>query len=181
MKVEIITPYTKDRESMMDNLCAMVQAQDYPCTWAISDLNMSIGAKLNNMITSSRADIYIRMDSDDVYAPDWVSKSVAFLTASKGNCTGLSKAYFKSETEWYLYQAQENAQPYVCGATMCFYRSLWQQNKFRDISSGEDSHFQTNAIVRPHDYIDGFTAILHGKNTASHLNLKCKEFTKLSR
>lgn len=176
--VTIITPYTADRLPMMQRLAEMVKCQDYPVRWQACDHKGTIGAKLNWCIEQTDADIIIRMDSDDCYAPDWVSRSVAALGV--GNCTGLSKAYFKSPDQWYLYNHGENKQPYVCGATMCFYRSAWENNRFPDTSHGEDLIFQTKCIVRPHDYIDGFTAMLHGGNTASHLNLDRGEFTKIS-
>ncbi len=168
---------------MMERLTDMVNAQDYFGTiqWVKNPHLGTIGMKLNHCIEDAAGTVIIRMDSDDQYAPDWVSKSVKALVGNNGNCTGLSKAYFQHGNDWYLYQQQENTQPYVCGATMCFYRSLWEVNRFRDTNHGEDLHFQTNAIVRPHNYIDGFTAILHGNNTSSHNTIGMKEFTKVIR
>lgn len=179
--VSIITPCTHDREHMIVRLTEMVNAQDYHnLEWLRSYSDGTVGAKRNELCNIAKGEIILHMDSDDTYSFDWISKSVGALITSGGNCTGLSKAYFKQGENWYLYQAQENAQPYVCGATMCYYRSLWERSPFRDIRCGEDLYFQTNAVVRPHKHIAGFTAIIHGNNTSDYDKiLKCREFTPL--
>ena len=134
---------------------------------------------VNGICGIASGEIILHMDDDDIYATDWISKSVDALLCCGGGCTGLSKAYFKHGEQWYLYQAQENAQPYVCGATMCYYRETWMRNPFNNVNRGEDLQFQTNAGVRPHNYIDGFTATIHGDNLHSYSKiLGSKEFTK---
>ena len=128
---------------------------------------MTLGQMRNFCCFKANGDIIVHMDDDDIYAPDWISKSVVALTSSVGNLTGLSSAYFKSPEQWYLYK-WPGTQPYVIGASFCYYRSLWLNNPFKSITEGEDKKFQVGAIIRPHSYIEGFTATLHGGNTCSH-------------
>lgn len=134
----------------------------------------TIGAKRNRLINAAKGEIICHLDSDDYYAPDFISQSLAFLKHSKADVTGLNTAYFyqrEPEAAWlYQYTGQ---QPYVLGSGMMYYKSVWERNKFRDVSQGEDAFFQANAgKIVPHNYTAGFLAFIHGKNTASHLTLK---------
>lgn len=205
MKVSVITP-TANRYNLLERCVRQFEAQDYADKelligdgsdtaryyntipdrrfmhkhTVITLKDMSLGLMRNNLCGLVNGEIILHMDDDDIYATDWISKSVEALVHCGGGCTGLSKAYFKHGDQWYLYQAQENAQPYVCGATMCYYRSTWERNPFNNVNRGEDMQFQTNAGVRPHTYIDGFTATIHGDNAQSYAPiLSSKEFTKL--
>jgi glycosyltransferase involved in cell wall biosynthesis len=147
--------------------------------WEIAMVDKeTIGAKRNLGASFSTAEIIVHMDDDDLYAPDWISRSVQALTSSGGNLTGLSTAYYKDvlNDALYLYTYPRTAQPYVLEATMCYYRKYWEQRPFKEISEGEGIDFCAGAIVRPHMYVNGFTATLHGANTASHKQLCMKEF-----
>lgn len=140
---------------------------------------IKIGEKRNICCERAKGEIIIHCDDDDIYAPDWISKSVAALVESKSDLVGLSSAYFTSYGAKYLYTAPKG-QPYVVGATFCYWRSTWERNKFRPIQVGEDMHFCASAgKVKSHDYIDGFTATIHSGNTASNEKLNAKEFVRV--
>lgn len=128
-----------------------------------------VGAIRNAAIRYAHGDIIAHQDSDDWYAPNWIAHSVAFLQASGAVITGLDSAYFyKHPKNMWLYK-YNGGQPYVIGASMVYYKRVWEAKQFMDIQIGEDLIFQTNAgRVMAHDYIDGFIAMIHRNNTGSH-------------
>lgn len=194
MKVSVVTP-TLRRPEFLRKAIAQYNAQDYADKelilvtdkddfwteeWLLqnhkhqSDITIftcpgicKVGMKRNNGIMIASGDIIVHMDDDDIYATDWVSRSVKALEDCPGNVTGLSSAYFKQSEVFYLWN-YNGGQPYVCEATMCYYRQHAFNNPFPDVYDGEGKSFCGNSIVRPHNYIQGFTAILHGGNIASH-------------
>lgn len=129
----------------------------------------TIGVKRNRLVKGAKGEIIIHMDDDDWYAPDFITRSVNHLLNTKAAITGLSKAYFyKPHTNMWLYE-KNFKQPYVIGSGMCFHKEVWSKKPFPDTNSGEDLEFQANAgKVIAHEYIDGFMAMIHGNNTASH-------------
>lgn len=144
----------------------------------------SIGAKLNKLIGGTDADIILRIDSDDVYGPEYVEGMVNGLIESKADLVGLSSAYFLnsvpeadvSDLYEYNYVPVRPGVVKVCGATMCFWRKTWEQNKFEDVSEGEDRMFceavqKTGKIVALNHLREQFVAVLNGENTCSHKQL----------
>lgn len=135
--------------------------------------NGQIADKLNLACRASLGKIILRMDDDDHYAPDWIRKSVKHLVESKADITGLSSAYFYQPDKAVYDYKYKGQQPYVLGATMCFWRKTWEKSKkkFYAIDPkgiGEDKWFCiNNGRVTPHDYKEGFLAMLHGGNISS--------------
>lgn len=130
----------------------------------------TIGAKRNRLCGAAKGDIIMHQDSDDYYAPDWITRSVQAL--GNNDMTGLNRAYFASKDKAWIYEYR-GSQPYCIGASMCYRKSMWERNKFIPSSYGEDTIFCGNAgRIKPHKYIGGFVAGIHDKNTASHNALK---------
>lgn len=168
--VTVITPTTHDRDAMNKRIRRIIAAQDYPYVEHIFAYGTgSIGLKRNLLCAQAKGEIILHADSDDYYATDWISKSIEAL--GDNDLTGINRAFFyRPHTHLWEYNNQRN-QRYVIGASMCYRKSMWERNKFReDIRQGEDAYFcQNSGHIMPHDYHDGFCAILHGSNTASHL------------
>lgn len=169
--VSIITPTTKARAAFMPRLLEMVAAQDYPNVEhiIIDDESLRIGAKRNLGCGRANGDIILHFDSDDCYAPDWVSRSVAAL--GDADITGLASLYFhqpQTGDTWLYAYGTDESRPFVAGATMCYRKAFWERNNFHDRQVGEDNKFlwSAPAIVRPHNYINGFLSILHADNTS---------------
>lgn len=144
----------------------MAQNQTVSVQHIVIDGDGSIGWKLNQAIRSTNADIYVRFDDDDLYENDYVVKCVEALE----NCelTGLSSAYFTDSNKAWLY-AYKGGQPYVIGSGSAFKRSYWERNNYREnVTTGEDLYFCGNGIIKPHNYLQGFVALIHGDNTASN-------------
>jgi glycosyltransferase involved in cell wall biosynthesis len=166
--VSIITPTTYSRE-YFNNLCAELgRKQDYKgqIEHLFDFSGDTIGNKRNALIERAKGDIIIHADSDDYYAPDWITKSVEFLLKSGREITGLDKAYFlhnNGKSQLYRYKG---SQYYAIGATLCYLKTAWAKGKFKNTSNGEDTYFLQGKSVQPHTYIDGFCATVHGGNTS---------------
>lgn len=135
--------------------------------WGVPGL--TIGAKRNHLCQYAHGDIIFHLDSDDYYAPDWISTCVPLM--DEYDLIGMNKAYFYNpQTRIGKYYDAKNRQPYCLGATMCYRKAMWEKNKFNEhVAYGEDAMFCGNAgRIGNHNYIDGFTALIHGNNTCSH-------------
>lgn len=128
-------------------------------------IGLTIGNKRNILCSHAWGEIIIHMDSDDYFAPGFITRAVEQLQTC--DLTGLSKAYFHKGDEVYLYE-YTGSQPYVIGSGMAYWKRVWERKPFRGVQSGEDMHFQSGNIVKPMDYLDGFYATIHDSNTSSH-------------
>lgn len=169
--VTCITPITESRRHYVDAVNKIITSQDYPniehlFVWGEG----TIGAKRNKACELAKGNIIVHIDSDDWYAPDWVSKQVEYL---KGHdICGLDRLYFFDEfhAKAWKYVWNRIDGPWVAGATMAYYRAYWEAGPFRDMQVGEDNYFvwKPGAKVAVSDYEDGFVARLHDNNTSPH-------------
>lgn len=129
----------------------------------------TIGAKRNWLNAIAKGDIVFMQDSDDYIASDFLTRSYNHLVATGADTTGLASAYFyQPHTKMWKYE-YKGAQKYVLGSAMMYYKRVWQRRPFPDQQIGEDAAFLANAgRIIPHNYINGFLAVIHGKNTNSH-------------
>lgn len=183
VSVSVITPTTEDRTIFNENITKMYLNQTFDIKEHImlyEDGN--IGMKRNKLCEIAKSDIIVHMDSDDYYAPDFVSKSVQLLITSGADLVGLANAYFYDKTterSW-EYDYTHAGQRAVLGATMCYWRKTWEHHKFEDVNEGEDSLFCAKTLkVAYGDYKDSFVAIRHGNNTG-RISYVSKEFKKIN-
>jgi len=133
----------------------------------------TIGKKRNYACERTTGTIIMHWDDDDWYAPDWISSQVEFLLESGADMCGVEHVHFYSpvtDTFWLGTAKNRNngyTTQWLSGATLAYWRSFWEQHPFEDKNTGEDDGFITKhgATVFAHDYIDGFVAVLHPKNT----------------
>ncbi len=191
VSVTIVTPTTQDREAFNKRIGDLVQQQDYK--GQIEHLydygHEQIGYKLNRLCDAANGDIIMRFDSDDFYAPDYVTKTAAHLLNTKAECTGLSNAFFyKPATNQMWRYDYPLGQQFVLGATLAFLRTTWERSPFKDDERNkhgglirEDAYFCANAgRLIPHDNINNFCAIRHNKNTISDVILKDNSFKEIN-
>ena len=177
--VSVIIPSTPDRVGFNKAILKQHHAQIYPNKELIFDTGSGlIGVKRNQLCEKSAGKIIAHMDSDDLYAPDWISQSVAALLFSKADIVGLSTLNFydqDNDLTWeYNYHAAlgyGSGLPWVAGATMCYWKSFWEKSKFQEINIGEDNQWVwgTNGItpvVYNHGHTDLFMASIHSSNTS---------------
>lgn len=149
-------------------------SQDYPNKeLVIIRGEDSTGNKRNRGVADAQGEIIVHMDDDDYYAPDYISKSVNFLMANNLDLTGLDSAYFYNKAankayKW-AYAGDKKSMPYVCEATMCYFKKVWQRRRFKDTFIGEGLGFLAHLPnMKAHKYNKSFVAMLHGGNTSSH-------------
>jgi cellulose synthase/poly-beta-1,6-N-acetylglucosamine synthase-like glycosyltransferase len=165
--VSVITPTTHDRAHFNERISRIFRAQDYQNKEILFDYGKgNVGAKRNKLCSLANGEIILNFDSDDWYAPDWISKSVAALLRFDCDMVGLSTAYFHSPTlnkTWqYVYPENEN----LHGATLCYRKSFWEKNNYLNMQVGEDSQFVRKAKFMSHGYVDGFISTVHEGNTS---------------
>lgn len=171
--VSVLVPTTHDRGGFNDRIKHIFNSQDYPRKHLMLDYSDGfIGDKLNRMCESTLTDICLRMDSDDLYAYDWISWSVKVLQENDASVVGLSTLFFynlHSGQAW-RYSYGNSKPTWVAGATLCFWRHFWRTNPFPSVKTAEDNQFVWNAAqkgkVVAHDYVDGFMATIHPGNTS---------------
>lgn len=141
MKVSIICP--SNRPEQLPHLTEMYHRQDYKNKELIVITgDGTIGAKRNEACERAKGELIINFDDDDYYTSDYVSRCVSFMANSGANVSGLSTAYFyqKERQRAWKYEYR-GAQSYVIGSGMCYYRHVWERNKFKDVNMGEDTYW----------------------------------------
>ena len=174
--VSVIIPTTSDREEYNRSIINQFLKQDYPNKEIlIDDKEGTVGEKRNRLCEQAKGEIILHMDSDDWYKPTWISESVYALTESGCNLTGLSslRFYNKEKDEVWRYRYSIGRRPkWVAGATMCYLKSLWEKNKFRETNDGEDNDFAYGwggviPTICARQHISSFLASIHSGNTSS--------------
>ncbi len=185
---------TANRRAFVPSAIAQFLAQDYPSKELIilddgddpiADLipdhpqvrymraprHRNLGAKRNAACEAARGEIILHWDDDDWYAPHRVRAQVEALATSGADVCGIDRALFVdpgSRRAWeYVYPA--GGPPWVCGATLCYRRDYWRDNRFAELNIGEDTRFA--AAVRSdrlHRMADTrcFVALVHPTNTS---------------
>lgn len=186
--VSVICPTTHDRVAFNRRIHQLYLKQDYPYKHLLFDYeDGTVGAKRNRLCDRAIGDVIISLDSDDLYKPDWITRSVASLVDNEADITGLSNLYFCEVTNDFAtweYSYINPLNPYVAGATMCYWKNIWKSNPFKEINIGEDNLFlfesKQKLKIVPHDYKDGFLATLHPGNTYIKPVANCINYRRLS-
>lgn len=169
--VTVICPTTRDRKVFNDRIFDNFLKQDYPSKIFLYDFDEgTIGEKRNRLCEKAVGDIIVHMDSDDMYASNWITQSVVELMKNEADIVGLASMYFykPDDKSVWLYTYGNATRPWIAGATMCYWRNLWKNNPFQPLDKNEDGMFLLTAPatkILAHGYIDGFVATVHEGNT----------------
>ena len=135
------------------------------------DTTKTIGYKRNLACQNSNGKFIVHWDDDDWYGPDWISKQIKYMLKEDLDITGLSNPLFTSlnQNESWQYRYPPEEAPWVHGATLCYKKSLWKQNKFIDSNRGEDNEFvwsgrQAKLKASPHE--SHYIGSIHNMNTS---------------
>lgn len=111
-----------------------------------------LGSCYNFGIEQSRYDYLAKFDDDDYYAPQYLLSSMLAFKQLDADIIGKNAryVYFESLSTLALMAPRgENVLvPYVVGATLIFRKDVWTEVRFRNITSGEDSEFQSDCLAR---------------------------------
>lgn len=103
---------------------------------------LPLGTKRNLACDAARGQILLHWDDDDLQAPDRIRRQVAALKTSKRAIHGSRSVVFHEPAtgRCWLYR-YEDADPWVCGATLAYRRDYWQRHPFETRTVGEDNAF----------------------------------------
>ena len=131
----------------------------------------TLGRKLNIGIEQAKGSIIQKLDDDDFYAPEFLARSVAALKNAQNE-----KAVVTWDCFNVLIAGERMLRPsghgWTTGGTLCFYRSLWERQRFRDVPDRVDTFFiedHSPTLVRvcaPELYL----LVRHGRNTWTSLS-----------
>ncbi len=130
----------------------------------------TIGEKRNTACEYATGEIIVHWDDDDWYTPQWIKQQVLALQKGNTKITGLDKPFFYSEklNKAWQYIYPENEKKWVYGATLAYWKSVWQSHPFSKINIGEDNMFvwQGSQPVVAHNFVEGYLGRIHIGNTS---------------
>ncbi len=132
---------------------------------------LTVGAKRNIACEQAKGEIVAHWDDDDWMA-DWrLSYQVEQLLRERADVCGLNRVFFfdpAAGAAWeYVFPGK--IRPWAYGATLCYAKSFWRENPFRDITVGEDSRFvwsdpESRIVALPDNKF--LAALVHAGNTS---------------
>lgn len=114
------------------------------CHYRLQD-RASIGAKRNALCELARGDIIVHWDSDDFSRFDRISHQVRLMEESGKAVIGYHSLLFYGPQPGRVTKYIGD-RFYALGSSLCYRKSFWQENRFRDDSIGEDNHFVFGAL-----------------------------------
>lgn len=112
-----------------------------PGAEVISTGKISLGAKLAAGLMVCKAGIVMKVDDDDWYGPDYVSRMVSGL--GQASLAFVQPFHFFDLRSWTLIRAGRSR---CSGATITFRRSALRGITFRDVPDQVDVHFLLDAL-----------------------------------
>ena len=119
------------------------------------------------------ADIIVHWDDDDICHPRRIEEQVALLQESDAECVGYRECLFwrsfwhippmpPGEAWVYSQMGQRN---YAIGASLCYWRSVWQARLFPDLMTGEDTKWLEGVKCIGPRGLCSLICTIHGGNT----------------
>ncbi len=107
------------------------------------DKKIALGAKLNMACEHARGTIMAHWDDDDWYACRRLTYQVETLVRQGTDICGLKNLlyYDIGRRRGYQYVYPENRRKWLLGSTLCYMKSHWAGNRFREIDVGMDGYF----------------------------------------
>lgn len=203
---------TKDRVEMTRQAVASFEAQTYPNKklriFDTSDRitryarhfqccqpgwpKRGVGQLRNEANALSDEDILIHFDSDDISHPNRIAEQVELLQESGADCVGYNECLFWSTPPDNAWMYRNPNPHYAVGASLCYWRRVWEHKPFPDLPVGEDTAWLAGLNVRalsslppilPGLHDDArLVCRIHGRNTNKAYSIlltgKCTEFQR---
>lgn len=139
----------------------------------------TIGAKRNLACDFARGEYIVHWDDDDRSTPDRIEKQIDLIQSTHIAVTGYHsiRLWDEDSRQGYRYTGDS---AFATGTSLCYKKAWWQQHRFVDQQSGEDSDFVRRAAghLISVDGSDMIVARLHSRGT-SPKPIGEKEFTLL--
>jgi hypothetical protein len=131
----------------------------------------TLGRKLNIGIENSRAPIIQKLDDDDFYRESFLTRSVGAVQKATDEQAIVTWDCF---TVFIVGQSEVrySGHGWTTGGTLCFRRSLWEQQPFRDEPNRVDAWFIEDHRARLLKICDPeqYMLVRHGRNTWERLS-----------
>jgi hypothetical protein len=107
------------------------------------DHKITLGEKLNMACSKASGSIIANWDDDDWYAPHRLKYQVHELNKNNAKVCGINNLlyydFFNNQAYQYKYPADQHK--WLLGSSLCYYRSHWEMNPFKNIDVGMDGLF----------------------------------------
>jgi len=122
------------------------------------------GAKKNMACSLANGRIILHWDDQDWYAHDWIKHQVTALVTSGADMSGLNLVQTYSMPHQKSVTTEKSS--WLYGGTMIYWKSIWQNNPFKTLKTGENEDFQQQPGLKiiAHDYIEGFNTNTYVRN-----------------
>ena len=127
---------------------------------------VSLGAKRNIALTHSQGDIIAHWDDDDWYHASYLRQVIQRLLQSGDQqaIVGIASYLVYILADATLKVGHTSG---IAGATLCYFKALWERQAYRDVATAEDYFFLQDA--QPHvlrlDALELFVVIRHTHHT----------------
>ncbi|CEH34856.1 hypothetical protein SDC9_164370 [bioreactor metagenome] len=114
------------------------------------DESISLGQCLNFAISKSIYSHIAKFDDDDYYGPNYLNEVYNTFLSINCDIVGKNKTYYYFEKFRRLMIKKNGIEndfsPYIMGSTICFKKDIFNNVKFKNISSREDYYFNKDCI-----------------------------------
>lgn len=147
----------------------------------------SIGEKRNFLISKARSKYICMMDTDDLYKPEYISKSIFNLLYYDKDISGSSDMVIYDINTHKTYLQRCIYSHLLNEATLVGLKSFFEYNKFKDSSKGEADEIFKNDIscIKHTDINNIIVCVAHSNNTVDksmwfkeNYEVKTDELTK---
>nr|WP_084407026.1 glycosyltransferase [Pedobacter panaciterrae] len=107
------------------------------------DHQITLGAKLNLACYYALGSIIVNWDDDDWYADYRINYQVKELKESNSDICGINNLLYYDlfKKEAFQYKYPSNQRKWLLGSSLCYQRSYWEKNHYKDINEGVDGLF----------------------------------------
>jgi glycosyltransferase involved in cell wall biosynthesis len=132
----------------------------------------SLGEKRNAAVEFGGGDVIVHWDDDDWMHRRRISLQIDALLDSNCDVSGLDRMLFydlRTRRTW-LYSYPSDGKRWLAGGSLCYWRRIWEDRKFKPMTRGEDTHFVwTPPELRLHALanIQFYVALIHSGNTCT--------------
>lgn len=135
---------------------------------------LTTGGKRNLACKIARGEIILHWDDDDWYTSWRTRYQVESLLEADADVCGLRSALFFDESisKAWEYVYGNTTSPWLCGATLCYRKSLWERHPFANVRIGEDTRFVFNLGGARTEALPNngfFVGRIHAGNTSKKL------------
>ena len=127
------------------------------------DHKITLGEKLNMACSNASGSIIANWDDDDWYAPHRLKYQVHELNKNNTRVCGINNLLYYDffNNQAYQYKYPSDQRKWLLGSSLCYYRSHWENNQFKNINVGMDGLFVWNTSPEDVTELEDTTMSVH--------------------